>query len=117
MRKNRSFCFNLIQISLLTVFVLSCQSEDNLHLIESWGIGTYTGILDDFEQEALQDCKSKGIQYLEISSGTFRGMTDEERIKLVDDIKMKVENADLEIWSIHLPYSKIIDVSTTDEET
>jgi len=44
-------------------------------------------------------------------------MTDEERIKLVDDIKMKVENADLEIWSIHLPYSKIIDVSTTDEET
>src|SRR5690606_38897142 len=102
-------------VLLLFVF-MSCRSEDSGHLIDNWEIGTYTGILDNLDQETFQHCREIGIRYLEISSGTFLNKTDEEKLALVDDLKLKAENANIEFWSIHLPFSKTLDISIIDEE-
>ena len=96
--------------------VTNCSGNKSVDLVESWEIGTSSGIFVDFSQEEFYQAKKDGIACLELSSRIFNDKTREESKELVRDIKRKADNAGLTIWSIHLPFSRKLDVSLDNNE-
>jgi sugar phosphate isomerase/epimerase len=112
--KKLNACIILMLISLLGFFPFNEAGND--HLVEHWQVGTYTGMLDEFSQEELVSFREKGIKYLELSINPLLRMNEEERVDWINDFKEKLVIADLEVWSVHMPWSNTIDISTTNDE-
>ena len=82
----------------------------------SVGISTVT-------PEKMEYAKSVGIECVEI--GGFKDFFDTEQLRFVksdaealaqmEQVKKTVDAAGIEVWSIHMPFSKEIDLSTADE--
>lgn len=107
---------NLIQFSLALLLIasMSCKNiSDNP--VNSWKVGTSSGLFRDFSQEEFDSFSKDGIDFIEIGSGVFRNKSDDECKKWVEDIKEKASNSGIEVWSIHLPFSRVYDISTTND--
>ena len=71
--------------------------------------------------EQMKYAKSVGMDYVEISFGdlidgnrNFK-VSDEEFTRLMQNAKKAADDAGIQIWSIHMPFGKHIDLSLTDE--
>ncbi|SIT94002.1 sugar phosphate isomerase/epimerase family protein [Pontibacter indicus] len=71
--------------------------------------------------EQMKYAKSVGVDYVEISFGglidgnrNFK-LSDEEMRALMQQAKKAAEDAGIQVWSIHMPFGKRIDLSLTDE--
>src|SRR5690554_532037 len=106
---------SLIYIIALLMILNSCNERESSNP-HNWEIGTYTGVLSDFTQEQFNQLKSNGIKYIELGTATLVKMTPEERIEWIENIKNLSEEAGIEVWSVHLPYSRTLDVSVTDSQ-
>ena len=98
------------------LLILSACNDRKSNNPRNWEIGTYTGVLSDFTQEQFNQLKSNGIKYIELGTATLVKMTPEERIEWIENIKNLSEEAGIEVWSVHLPYSRTLDVSVTDSQ-
>lgn len=107
---------NLIRFSLAVILVItaSCQNK-SAQLIKSWKVGTSSGLFNDFSEQEFESFKKSGIDFIEIGSGVFRDKSDEESRKWVEDIRTKAEAAGIQVWSIHLPFSRVYDISTLND--
>jgi len=105
----------LISIILAVILALpvNSQSKKLVRLVESWKVGTSSGLFNDFSQQEFNDFKNSGIDCLEFGAGAFRDKSDAECAEWISDIKKKADAAGLEVWSIHLPFSRVYDISTT----
>lgn len=83
---------------------------------ESWKVGTSSGLFTDFSQDEFNAFKKNGIDYIELGSGVFAKKTQAEKEAFVSDLKLKADAAGIKVWSIHLPFSRVSDVSTLNEE-
>lgn len=99
-------------ISLLFIF-FSCKNMKS-NDPRNWETGTYTGVLTDFTADQFNLLKSNGIKYIELGTATLIKMAPEERLKWIENIKNLTEVSGVEVWSVHLPYSRTLDVSVTD---
>ncbi len=108
--------FKLIIVLVLISVTGFCSNKPKFPT-ESWLVGTSSGFFTDYSQEEFNEIKSNGITYLELTSGVFLGKSDEERELWCASFKEKADKAGLKIWSIHLPFSRILDISVIDEET
>lgn len=106
----------LIRISIIFLMVtsVSCQNK-SVQLINSWKVGTSSGLFNDFSSEEFESFRKSGIEFIEIGSGVFRNKSDKECKEWVEDIRTKSEAAGIKIWSIHLPFSRTYDVSTRND--
>lgn len=95
--------------------VISCSrvSQDS---VDEWIVGTSTGMLDDWTQEEFDNLVANGIRYVELGVGPLVRMSDDSVSAWVEDVRQKAENAGVEVWSVHLPYGRTLDVSTMNEE-
>ena len=93
-----------------------CANSREVDLVESWKVGTATGIMEDFSQESFRRLKEAGIDYIEMGPGVFRGKSLEERKAFVADIKEKTARSGVKLWSVHLPFGNAYDISTLNEE-
>ena len=82
----------------------------------------YSIRVDSVTPEKMRYAKSAGIDYIETSLGAFIdkktgafNLSDEEIIEKVKQAKKAADDAGIQIWSIHMPFSRIIDLSLTDE--
>ncbi len=111
MRKN---CF--LVVSFISVFLLvGCGNSTRSSGVESWKIGTATGIMEDFSLESFIALKSAGIDYIEMGSGVFHGKSYDERVAFVADIQQKLETSGVQLWSVHFPFGNSYDISTSDD--
>lgn len=92
----------------------SCGKEKSTTPVQ-WKVGTSSGMFTNFSQEEFDKFKNTGIDCVELS-GVFNGKSDEERESLCNAIKERAEKAGIEIWSIHLPFSAVLDLSLIDDE-
>lgn len=107
---------NLIQFSLALLLIasVSCTNKP-VNPVNSWKVGTSSGLFNDFSQEEFDSFRKDGIELIEIGSGVFRNKSDEECREWVSDIKKKADAAGIDIWSIHLPFSRVYDISTLND--
>lgn len=102
-------------IGILILFT-NCSENKPVQLINSWRVGTSSGLFTDFSQKEFNEFKRNGIDYIELSSGVFKDKTQGEKKAFVSDIKKKADKAGIKIWSIHLPFSSVYDISTPNDE-
>lgn len=100
-----------------TILLLAnCSGNKSVKLIESWKVGTSSGLFTDFSQTEFDEFKSNGIDCIELGSGVFGKKTQAEKEAFVIDLKQKADKAGIKIWSIHLPFSRVFDISTLNDE-
>lgn len=90
--------------------------------LENMRIG-YSIPFSKVESEKMKYAKSVGVDCIEI--GGFRDFYDDDRnfikdhketIEVLKKAKKDADDAGIEVWSIHMPFSKEIDLSTINEE-
>lgn len=101
---------------LLSIIVLSACEQNSTLLVERWELGTSTLLLNGFSQDKLNQTETEGVSYIELDSYVFRDKTDEELEDWIKEIEQKVNEAGLKVWSVHLPFSDQLDISTLNEE-
>lgn len=76
--------------------------------------------IDKITSEILVKAKAHGIDYIETSvnryidsTGNFL-LTDAEMMAKVKAAKKMADDAGIQIWSIHMPFGKLIDISLSD---
>lgn len=103
---------------LLAVALLQSNKgsvNDPVKQVESWKVGTSSGLFTDFSQEEFNKFKKDGIDYIELSSGLFSKKTQSEKEALVSELKKKADKSGIRVWSIHLPFGRTLDVSNLNE--
>ncbi len=108
--------FITLLVSWPFLLITGCSENKHVALVESWKVGTYTGIMDDFSQESFDALKNAGIDYIEMGSGIFRDKSYEERKAIVADIKEKAAQSGIELWSVHLPFTQVYDISAINDK-
>lgn len=101
---------------LVFLYPNACNNQQATHdpsLIETWKIGSSSGVLEDFSKEEFTRIKAAGIDCIEL------GLRDErfyvpsaERESLCLDIAAAAASAGVQIWSVHIPYGENWDIST-----
>ena len=94
----------------------SCSGNKSEQIVENWKVGTSSGILIDLSREEFDKVKKDGISCLELNSQIFNDKTREESLELAREIKKNANNAGLEIWSIHMPFSRKLDILLANDE-
>jgi sugar phosphate isomerase/epimerase len=112
----------IIILTILSLINLSVRGQSqtgmdqvnskSAQLLKSWQVGTSSGIFVDFSQKEFDELKINGIKYIELVLSVLRNKTQEESEEWIKDLKRKTDNAGIEIWSIHLPFSRVLDIST-----
>lgn len=82
----------------------------------NWETGTSTSVFTKYTQEEFNDFKKNGFKYLELGSWSFRKDSAEDRVLRCKRLKETLDSAGLIVWSIHLPYGSIYDISATDSQ-
>lgn len=100
--------------AFLLISLGSC-SDINVKTVNSWEIGTSSGLFDEFSQSEFDNFRNEGINCIEIGSGVFSKKTQEEKEAWVEDIRQKTEKSGIRVWSIHLPFSRIYDISSVSD--
>jgi len=63
------------------------------------------------------EAKQNGIGYVEVAlNQCYRNVSEDEVIPRMHALKSKIDSAGLKVWSIHLPFSRTLDISVMDEE-
>lgn len=82
---------------------------------QKYSIGTTSALWKNPTVKDFIEAKNNGIDYLEIAlNQCYRGVPMEEVVTRVFEMKAKVDSADIKVWSIHLPFSKKLDISVLD---
>jgi sugar phosphate isomerase/epimerase len=116
--KNIPFLRILTSVCFLILFH-SCKTNDrdsDPAAVEKWILGTSLSIREEFSPEAFIQLKEAGIDYAELGlrAPQFYGDTS-EREEFCRVIKEAASQAEVTIWSIHIPYGKAWDISDPSE--
>jgi sugar phosphate isomerase/epimerase len=65
----------------------------------------------------FMEARQNGIEYVEVAlNQCYRNISEDEVIPRIQDMKSKIDSAGLKVWSIHLPFSRTLDISVLDDE-
>ena len=112
--------YHTFLLTLTFLFTVSVAAAQNKTTPKPLSIGYSVGIAG-ITEEKMTYAKSVGIDYLETSINGFIDndrnfkYSDEEIIARIKKAKKIADDAGIKIWSIHMPFSNIIDLSLTDE--
>ena len=96
----------LLTLACAVALATACSTEAPL--------GKSLSRWNDFTVEsASQEC-AKGLKYIEVTMNTVIGKDTAGVKERAAAYKAKIDSAGIKVWSVHLPYSKHIDVSLVD---
>lgn len=81
-------------------------------ICQNMQMGTTTALWKNPSVTAFVEAKSNGIEYVEVAlNQCYRNIPEDEVIPRIHALKDKIDSSRLKVWSIHLPFSKILDIS------
>jgi len=113
--------YKKISCSLLFGFAL-CMAVPLLHAQDTdpakWKVGS-SGNFSNLTVEILMEWKKAGIESVEINGQLLADpkMSKVEKIAWCKNVKAMTDKAGLEIWSMHLPFSRTLDISFPEDAT
>ncbi|HCR89403.1 MAG TPA: sugar phosphate isomerase/epimerase [Prolixibacteraceae bacterium] len=99
----------------LVISAVSCKNKP-VPSPDNWEIGTSIGFFTSFSQQEFFEFKNQGFNCLELGLKSFITSSNEERDSLFENLKEKLDYSGMKIWSIHLPFDSIYDISVVDRE-
>lgn len=84
---------------------------------QKYKVGTTTALWKVPTSTDFRQARSAGIEYVEVAfNQCYRGVPADEVIPRIRDMKAKIDSASIKVWSIHLPFSRTLDISVLDEK-
>lgn len=66
--------------------------------------------------EQLQQAKKDGVNSIEVAlNQCYRNIPNEEKIPRMQAMKAAIDSARIQVWSVHLPFSRQLDISVLDD--
>ena len=96
----------LLTLACVVALASACTTETP--------IGKSTGRWEDFSLESMIQSREGGIEYIEVTMNDVIGKDTAGVRDRAAALKAKIDSAGMKIWSVHLPYSKRIDISLVD---
>ena len=93
--------------SLLAVLFIGCTQVDN-------SLGKSIGRWENFSLESMVQNHAEGLNYIEVTMNTVIGKDTAGVRDRAALLKSQIDYSGLQIWSVHLPYSKKVDISSID---
>lgn len=83
-----------------------------------WRLGSSTSLIPEVTPEALRQVRESGIEFLEVGwiNLKWHELNSDERLARARQLQADASNADLAIWSTHIPYGEAFDISNPDPE-
>lgn len=110
--------FLILMLGFFLIGTISCSNARPEHLEVGYSI-SYKNITP----ERMQYAKSVGIDHIEVSGlnalfDADRKLTEEKEVIFAQfkAIKEAADAAGINIWSVHMPFGKVIDLSISDEQ-
>lgn len=98
-----------ILIGALLAMPLICNAQN-------YEAGTTTAIWKHPTAADFTEAKSQGINYVEVAfNQCYRGVPPAEVLPRIKEMKAKIDSAGIGVWSIHLPFSRTLDISVLDD--
>ena len=96
----------LLTLACVVALASACTTETP--------IGKSTGRWEDFSLESMIQSREGGIEYIEVTMNDVIGKDTAGVRDRAAALKAKIDSAGMKIWSVHMPYSKHIDISLVD---
>lgn len=79
-------------------------------------IGTTTALWKNPTAASMREAKERGFDYIEVAINQFyRNVPPQEVIPRINEFKERIDSAGIKVWSVHLPFSKTLDISVPDD--
>ncbi|MFC2117613.1 sugar phosphate isomerase/epimerase family protein [Bacteroidota bacterium] len=105
-----------LAICVLMFSIAGCNSTKNkLKIVESWKKATSVGSINKLSEEKFDELVSYGFTDIEVGIGRIRSSEALDNLK--SNVKKTIalaEKKNINIWSIHIPYGRDIDISLVD---
>ena len=102
-----------MRISVFIVFMTMTMGV----YAQKYKVGTTTALWKVPASTDFSQARSVGLEYVEVAfNQCYRGVPANEVIPRVRDMKAKIDSAGIKVWSIHLPFSRTLDISVLDEK-
>lgn len=86
-------------------------------ICQNMQMGTTTALWKDPSVTGFMEAKSNGIEYVEVAlNQCYRNVPEKDVLPKIYALKSKIDSAGLKVWSIHLPFSKTLDISVLDDK-
>lgn len=103
----KKLCFYLVLP--LVLIVCSCSNSP-------YKVGTTTSIWKKPTLNDFVEARQQGIEYVEVTFNTcYRGVPSQEVIPRIKALCSTIDSAGMKVWSIHLPFSRTLDISVLDD--
>lgn len=100
----------------VSVFILFMAMTMGVYA-QKYKVGTTTALWKVPASTDFSQARSVGLEYVEVAfNQCYRGIPANEVIPRVRDMKAKIDSAGIKVWSIHLPFSRTLDISVLDEK-
>lgn len=98
----------LISLLLLAAGPASAQRAE---------VGTSTALWGAIPTvEELRQARADGLQWIEVAvNQCYRGVPNEEKFPRMRQMKERLDSAGMQVWSVHLPFSRQLDISVSDD--
>ena len=94
-------------LSFVAVLFIGCSQVDN-------SLGKSIGRWENFGIESMVQSHAAGLDYVEVTMNTVIGKDTAGVRDRAALLKSQIDSAGLKIWTVHLPYSKKVDISQID---
>ena len=91
----------------LGFLVTGCSQVDN-------SLGKSLGRWNDFGLESMISNHEAGLDYIEVTMNNVIGKDTAGVRERAELLKAQIDSSGLKVWSVHMPYSKKIDISLVD---
>ncbi|WP_298113900.1 sugar phosphate isomerase/epimerase family protein [uncultured Bacteroides sp.] len=103
----KKFLF-LMCILMVPVYVVSQEFY--------YQVGTTSALWKNPTTADFKEAKGEGINYIEVAfNQCYRGVPPAEVSNRIYQMKQMVDSAGIKVWSIHLPFSRTLDISVLDD--
>lgn len=114
MLRKKNFTFIILIMGSLLFSLLGFNSTEKIKssIVTNWKMGTSVHDIKRLTEEKLEQLKSAGFTDIEVEVGRIRSKEDLDTLKSqIKMVRELVEKKNINIWSIHIPYGKDIDIS------
>lgn len=101
-------------MKIFFVFVLLLSSLVGVRAGEP-PVGKSMGRWTGFSLESMKGNKAGGLDYIEVTMNNVIGKDSTGVRDRAAALKADIDSAGLKVWSVHMPYSRTLDISVTDD--
>ncbi len=108
--------YKTISVLLMGILIAGCTGGPRESDVNQWRVGMSSGRLGQLDEGGLVEIEQAGFDCIEIGLGRIRSEED-LTVMLTQAVQLQQNAAavGLDIWSIHIPYGRDIDISQIDQ--